>query len=963
MNFTPLYIKTDNSIFKSLIKVNDLVSYALKYNIKSLAIADENLYGAMDFYMQSIKNNIKPIIGLEIKIEGCVVVLYCENYLGYKNLIKLNSIKSKRDITINDLKIYSSDLICLVPYEYYDLYQKINNYYKYSFRTYKNINEKENIKEESLYMNETLCLNKDDLKYLSYLDYIRKNNKRNYLDNYLHSNEEVAKYNDLNNQKINELCNLEIPLHQDLIPKYENNLDISSYDYLKKKCIAGLKRLFGNRVSKTYQDRLKYELDVINKMNFSNYFLIVADYVNYAKDNNILVGPGRGSAVSSLVSYLLNITEVDPVKNNLLFERFLNLERIGMPDIDIDFEHLKREEVVNYCINKYGQNRVAPIISFGTMGARQTIKEVANVLNVSNYIVDNLTKMLDSNLTILKNLEKKEVRDYVNNNNLKELIHISLKLEGLKHHISIHAAGIVISNTDLEDVIPMINYGNLYITGIDMTYLENIGLLKMDFLAIKYLTIIHNMIDEVNVKNNINLSFSSVPLNDNETLNTFTCGNTLGIFQFESPGMINFLKKLKPTSFEDITLAMALFRPGPMKNIDTFIANKNNPEKIKYMDELVKDILKPTYGILIYQEQIMQIATILAGYTKGEADVLRKAMSKKKKDILKNEEEKFINGCLNNNIDRNKAKQIYDLMFKFAEYGFNKSHSYGYSLISYRMAYIKAHYPYTFYSYLLNEEINDKEKIKKYFKECKKNNIKFLKPNINISDKYFKEQDGAIIYPLCGIKGISIGIANNIIEERKKGNFKSIYDFIKRVNLSNDILSSLIKLSCFDIFNINSRTLMENLDVIINYGELLNDVDTDYNMEPILVQYPDYELKDKLAFEHELLGIYLSNHPTIGYKAKLNNIVDVCNIDLYFDQDINIVVFVDKYKTIMTKKNDKMSFITGSDETDEVDLVMFPKTLNNFNFINENNILLVNGHVEKRFDKLQIIVNKIKKLD
>lgn len=959
MNYTPLYIKTDNSIFKSLIKVKDLIDYASKLNIKSLAIADENLYGAMDFYMLSIKNNIKPIIGLELKIDSNIIVLYCMNFIGYKNLIKLNNIKSERDVTINDLKLFSSDLICLVPYEYYEFYQQIKNIYQYIFRTYKNDTEKENIKEKSVYMNETLCLTKEDVKYLSYLNKISGEETKKYYDNYLHSFEEISKYNDLNNQEIDKLCNLKIPLNQQLMPKYQ---DGDSFECLKKKCIEGLKRLFGNSVSRVYQERLKYELDVISKMNFSDYFLIVADYVNYAKDNNILVGPGRGSAVSSLVSYLLNITEIDPVKNGLLFERFLNTERVGMPDIDIDFEHLKREEVINYCISRYGEKKVAPIISFGTMGARQTIKEVASILKVDNYLVDNLSKMLDSNLSILKNIAKKDISDYINSNNLKELIHISLKFEGLKHHISIHAAGVVISSIELENVIPVVKYNDRYITGIDMTYLESIGLLKMDFLAIKYLTIIHNMLDEINDKNNINLTFSTIPDDDSKALNVFALGNTLGIFQFESPGMISFLKKLKPSSFEDITIAMALYRPGPMKNIDTYIDNKNNPDKIKYLDDSIIDILKPTSGILIYQEQIMQIATILAGYTKGEADILRKAMSKKKKELLKNEEDKFISGCLKNNIDAKKAKQIFDLMLKFAEYGFNKSHSYGYSLISYRMAYIKAHYPYIFTSYMLNEEINDKEKVKKYFKECQKNNIKFLKPNINISDKYFKEQDGFIVYPLCGIKGISLGIANNIIEARKNGKFKSIYDFIKRVNVSSDILVSLIKLSCFDIFNINSRTLIENLDVIINYGELLNDVGDNYDMEPILVEYPDYDLKEKLKFEYDLLGIYLSNHPTISYKSKLNNIIDIINIDKYFDKDINLVIHVDKLRTIMTKKNDKMAFIVGSDETDEIDFVIFPKTFSNYNFIDDD-ILLINGHVEKRFDKLQVVVNKIKKLD
>ena len=642
MNYTPLYLKTDNSLLQSLIKVEDLINYAKSNNIKSLGIADNSLYGVMDFYMPCKKNNIKPIIGLEITLDNSKIVLYAVNFNGYKNLIKLNIIQSKRNITLNDLSIHCQDLVCLIPFLYSNLYDELHKLYKYIFVTYKNDAEKSNIDVDSLYMNETLCLRKEDLKYLSYLDKIDNRPDRKYLDNYILNEEEASKYANDNNYMLTSLCDVEIPLDQMLIPSYKNDLNISSYEYLKKECINGLKNKFGTSVSKVYQDRLKYELDVINQMHFNDYFLIVADYVKYAKNNNILVGPGRGSAVSSLVAYLLDITEIDPVKNDLLFERFLNTERTSMPDIDMDFEHLKREDVINYCINKYGKKCVVPIISFGTMGARQVIREVASVLKIDNYLIDTLSKKLDSNLSLKDNLKNKEINDYINNNNLKELIAISIRLEGLKHHTSLHAAGVVMSSKPLDEIIPIVNYNDRFVSGIDMTYLEKIGLLKMDFLAIKYLTIIHNMIDDINEELNPDLRFDNIPLNDKETLDIFKDGNTLGIFQFESPGMINFLKKLKPTSFEDITIAMALFRPGPMQNIDTYISNSKDKNKIVYLDDSLKNILEPTCGILIYQEQIMQLAMQLAGYTKGEADVLRKAMSKKRKELLQNEETKFI---------------------------------------------------------------------------------------------------------------------------------------------------------------------------------------------------------------------------------------------------------------------------------------------------------------------------------
>lgn len=966
MNFTPLYIKTDNSFFQSLIKIPDLIDFALKNNLKSLTLTDNNLYGSMDFYMLSIKNNIKPIIGLELNINNQKIVLYCTNFNGYQNLLKINTIMSEREITLNDLILYNSNIICLVPFDYYDLYKELSQIFSLIFRTYKTIEEKNMINEESLYMNETLCLNKEDLEYLTYLNKIGNKDKKQYTNNYLHLEEDLTMYDDKLNYKLYDLCNLEIPLNQNLMPKFVNSLNISSYEYLKKLCIDGLKKKFGNEVAKKYQDRLKHELNIINKMNFCDYFLIVADYVKYAKDSNILVGPGRGSAVSSLVAYLLDITEVDPVLNDLLFERFLNEDRVSMPDIDIDFEHIRREDVIEYCINKYGQMNVTPIISFGTMGARQTIREIGNILNIDNYILDNLSKQLDSNLDLKSNLLNKDIKNYIDNNNLQKLIKIALKLEGLKHHTSLHAAGIVMSKNSLDEIIPIVYSNNKYISGIDMTYLEKLGLLKMDFLAIKYLTIIHEMIDSINKKYNLNIKFSEIPLDDKKTYEIFKNGNTLGIFQFESDGMINFLKKLKPDTFADISLAMALYRPGPMKNIDKYILNKNNKENIKYIDDSLIDILKPTYGILIYQEQIMQTASLLANYTKGEADLLRKAMSKKDKKLLLSFEQKFKDGCVKNNISIQSATKIYDAMLNFAEYGFNKSHSYGYSLVSYRMAYLKANYPYVFMSKILSLEINDKVKLKKYLNEAKRNNLNVLNPSINVSTDNFEEFDNSLVYPLSGIKDIPITLINNIIVERKNGKYKDIYDFIKRINnklLTSNVLENLIKSSCFREFNINNKTLVENIDLITNYGELLNDIDDAYALKPILKEYEDYTLKEKLHIEKELFGIYLSNHPTMEYKAKYNNIVDIIDIAKYFDTNINVLVYIDNKKEIMTKKNDKMCFLNVSDETESIDLTLFPKVYKENININDGNVILVNGKVEKRYEKYQIVVNKIKILD
>ena len=710
--YTPLYIKTDNSLQKSLIKVKDLIKFAKNNNIKSLTITDDNMYGVMDFYHECINNNIKPIIGLELNIEGYVIIVYAKDYNGYKNLLKLTTISSEQKLTIIDIESYDKGLLCIVPYNSYVMYKDLSKIFETIYISYSSNDEKQKIKENNkLYMNETLYLNINESRYIKYLDSIRESIPvseiiNNHNDNYILMEREYKEKHEDSleiNKEICELCNLEIPFNQDLNPKYKNDEGIDSYTYLKKKCIEGLKFHFGNTVKEIYKKRLKYELEIINKMGFCDYFLIVSDYVKYAKDNNIIVGTGRGSAVGSLVSYCLRITDVDPIKYNLFFERFLNPERINMPDIDIDFEHNKRIDVINYCISKYGEKKVAPIITFGTLGCKQALRDVARSMEIEQSLIDKLCKIIDSNKSLIDNLKNDKIKILIERYSiLEECYKVAIKFEGLKRHTSIHAAGVIMSNTDLDEIIPLVKNGDTYLTGYDMTYLEEIGLLKMDFLAIKYLTTIHNIINSVNKSNNINLTFDSIPLNDKKAFDIFNKADTVGIFQFESDGMIHFLNKLKATSMEDLFAAIALFRPGPMQNIDSYIRRKEGKEKIDYIDPSLEDILKSTYGIIIYQEQIMQIARIMADYTLGEADILRKAMSKKKKDVLLKEEEKFVSRAINKGYDKNIVGKIYKLMLKFSEYGFNKSHSIGYSIIAYKMAYLKAHYPINFMTYLLS---------------------------------------------------------------------------------------------------------------------------------------------------------------------------------------------------------------------------------------------------------------------
>jgi len=974
--YTPLYIKTDNSLQESLIKINDLIEYAIKNNIKSLTITDNNMYGVMDFYKMCITHDIKPIIGLETVYKDKKFVLYAINYDGYKNLIKLCTLLSDKKLELTDLEKYSSNLVCITPFESLDIYSEIKGFYKYIYIGYKNKEELDSINEKNtIYMNETLYLEKSDNKYIKYIDAVG-NGVTIDLVNINHSNNYILKEEEFNtkykksienNHFITELCNVEIPFNQKLMPKYINEDNVDSYTYLKKMCIDGLKKRFGTSVREIYKDRLKYELGVINKMGFCDYFLIVSDYVKYAKENNIIVGTGRGSAVGSLVSYCLMITDVDPIKYNLLFERFLNPERVSMPDIDIDFEHEKREEVINYCINKYGSKRVVPIITFGTLGAKQALRDVAKAMDIELGLVDNLCKLIDSRKNLIENYNTNpKIKDLLDRKEeLKECYKVSMKFEGLKRHTSIHAAGVVMSNVDLDEVIPLDKSHDFYVSGYDMTYLEEIGLLKMDFLAIKYLTTIHNIIDSINKDYNLNIKFDEIPLNDKKAIEIFTKADTVGIFQFESDGMINFLRKLKVDSMDDIFAAIALFRPGPMQNIPTYINRKNGKEKIDYIDPSLEPILKPTYGIMIYQEQIMQIAQVMADYTLGEADMLRKAMSKKKKDILLKEKETFTSRAIKKGYDEKLVDRVYELMLKFAEYGFNKSHSIGYSIVAYKMAYLKAHYPKNFITYLLSMEINDSVKTKQYIYEAKRNNINILSPDINLSDKKYIIEDSGIRYPLTNIKNVGIAATELIISERENGKYTDIYDFVRRCygkSVTSKTLESLIYAGVFDTFGYNKKTLITNLDLIINYGELIKDLDRQFALEPEIVKCDEYTSQELMEEELNIFGFYLTNNPITNLKLKHSNIIDLNEIELYFDKVVNLIVYVDKVKEINTAKGDKMCFISGSDELCAADIVMFPNIYQKHNNITHGDIVLIKGRVEKRFDKYQIVVNDLKKL-
>ena len=964
MNYTPLEVKTSYSILSSLNEIKKLISLAKEYGYDSLAITDENnMFGVMEFYLECKKNQIKPIIGIELTFSNTILLLYSKNLNGYKNLIKLSTIRSEREITKEELEKYKSDLILIMPYSSFD--NKIWDIYEDKYIGYRTKEEKEKIKEPRVFINNVKYLYQNDSIYLDYINMIKEGKilgeyelNRNY-NQHLLTKDEVLSLSDLtdieNTNKIKEKCNLELTFTKGLLPIY--NKDINAKQYLHDLAKKGLNRRLNGLIKEEYLIRL----EEIDEMGFNDYFLIVYDYVLYAKKNNILVGPGRGSAAGSLVSYTLGITDIDPIKYNLLFERFLNKERITMPDIDIDFDANKRMEVIDYVTKKYGDKKVVGIITFNTLGAKQVIRDVGRILNINQRLIDSISKMCSKDLkTSYK--ENKNLQKLINSSiELKKLYDISLHLEGLPRHISIHAAGVVMSKYDIDETIPLYkNQLGMYVTGYSKDYLEPLGLLKMDFLGISNLTLLDEVIDNIRKTENINITFQNIPLDDSKTVQLFQKGDTDGIFQFESPGMIKFLKKLKPASLNDIYAALSLYRPGPMDSIDDYIKRKEGKIKIDYIHPDLEPILKETYGIIVYQEQIMLSAVTIAGYTLGEADILRRAMSKKKEEVLIEEKEKFVEKSLARGYDIETINKVYNIILKFANYGFNKSHAVAYSIISYKMAFLKTHfYPYFMVS-LLTNSINNEQKTNLYIAKLRQKNIKVLLPNINISENKYIVSKNHIICPLSIIRNVGSNITNTILKEREKGPFKDFIDFAVRLthqNINQKVLTSLILSGAFETFGYNKKTLINNLDNILNYVELSKDAGLVEIEPPIIDEFSEYSKEELIKQELNTFGFYLTYHPVSKYKDGINT--NTLSLEEYTDKYIELVLEVNNIKEILTKKNDVMAFIKASDEYRQIDLTLFPKIYNENKDIETQDIIKITGKVEKRFDNYQIVVSKI----
>lgn len=977
--FTSLYVKTNYSLLSSLVSIDNLILYAVEHKLSALAICDDNMTSTKIFYDKCIKNNIKPIIGLDLKYNNSNILMYAKNFIGYQSLIKLSTISSERDITITDLETYNNDVVVVLPYKYFALYNELTRLYNNLYIGVLNkIEEKESYKvtKNVVFINKVLYLNKEHEKYLKYLFMIRDSKtiaddvtfKDNY--NYMLLSDAISLVSNetLNNTNvIADMCNLEFSKRDDLLPVYDTNID--SDQYIVKLSVAGLNKRLGGNVSDVYKKRLIYELDVIKRMGFSNYFLVVYDFIKYAKKNNILVGPGRGSAAGSLVAYSLGITEIDPIKYDLLFERFLNPERVSMPDIDTDFPDIYRNNIIEYVRNKYGEKRVSGIITFGTMAAKLVLRDVGRVLNIPPKTIDTLCKKIP---TVTKDKLKdfydrdENFRNIINSSDkLMLLYEISTLIEGFPRHISTHAAGVVMSRIDLDRIIPLVRNNDMYISGYTMEYLEELGLLKMDFLGIKNLTTIMNIIADIESSLGIKINFSDIPLDDPDALKLFETADTCGIFQFESEGMKNFLRKLRPNTIYDIFAAIALFRPGPAVNIDSYIRRKHGLEQVTYLDPCLESILSSTYGIIIYQEQIMQIANVMAGFSYGEADILRRAMSKKKLDLLKGEEIRFIEGSVTRGHKEEDAKRVFDLILNFANYGFNKSHSVSYAIVAYKMAYLKAKYPKFFFSNLLSSVIGSEVKTIEYINEARKLGINVILPDINRSTNKYEVVDNGILFPLSNIKNVGIVTCKDIINSRGDG-FSDIYDCFSKIlsrNVNKSTLEALIDVSCFDSFGYNKKTLYYNLDNLINYATLTKDLDPDLVIKPDIEIMDEFSRGELLSNEKASLGFYLSSHPTTIYKSRTSNVVNLADIKNYFGKRVELLVMIDKVRVVNTKNNDRMAFYLASDDTAQTDLTLFPKAYEKYKDIDKGEIVLVKGEVQRRFDKYQIIVNEIKRIN
>ena len=1020
------------------------------------------MYGIIEFYKSCKEQGIRPVIGCEVYVsprghadregepdrENRHLVLLCENNTGLRNLMRLVSLAwtegfySKPRVDMEQLRQYHEGLIALsaclagdVPrallegdYEeakararkYRDIFGENNFFLEIQDH---GIPEQKKILPEIARLSQELGIplvatndchyvKKEDSKIQRILLCIQTGktiNDPNAMafpgnEFYIKSEQEMLElfpdYPEAveNTAKIAARCNVEIEFGKLRLPRFETPDNEDHEKYFRRLCYDGLHRYYGDKPDKSITDRLEYELDVISQMGFIDYYLIVADYVNYAKDHDIPVGAGRGSGAGSLAAYCIGITEIDPIRYNLMFERFLNPERVSMPDFDIDFCTERRQEVIDYVIGRYGADHVAQIVSFGTMAARAAVHDVGRVLGMSFTVCNSISKMIprDIGMTLKKALEvsKDLKKHYDTEKSIRELIDTAMKLEGMPRNTTTHAAGVVITDKPVYEYVPLAKNDDVAVTQFRMTELDELGLLKMDFLGLRNLTVLSYAEKMIRLRDK-DFSVRKIPDNDKSVMEMYAKGDTEGVFQFESKGMKNVLVRLHPESIEDIIAVISLYRPGPMDSIPKYIQNRHNPEKITYRHPLLKPILEVTYGCIIYQEQVMQIFRSLAGYSLGRADIVRRAMAKKKKNIMDEEKQIFINGltdengnvivdgCIRRGIPEETALDIFSEMESFASYAFNRAHAAAYAYISYQTAYVKYYYPREYMAALLTSVLGDGGKVAAYIDECNRQGIKVLPPNVNESEMGFTVSGNSIRFGLRAIKSIGKGLIDVILAQRQKGRFVSYYDFCSRVygkELNRRALENLIKAGALDGMGAGRRQMMVTLPMYMDQiaAEKKNIIEGQLNLfgdenfreaEPALPQLPEYSKRELLDMERESSGLYLSGHPMIAYDEIIEamNSDRLCYIisdetDAYPDgKKIDMICMIASVKTKVTKNNARMAFVVVEDKYGSVEMIVFPRVFDEFGgLIAEGQAVRVLGSVSRREDNpVQIICDKI----
>lgn len=1026
--FTHLHLHTEYSLLDGACRIEPLVLRAKELGMTSLAITDHgNMYGAVAFYKTCKKHGIKPIIGCEVYVAPRTrfdrekvldkdynhLILLCENETGYKNLIKLVSLSYtegyyyKPRVDHDILEKYHEGLICLsaclageIPQALLERdYEKAKN----TALRYRDVFGKDNyflelqdhgIKEQKIVAegikrlyaetgipvvvtNDTHYIYKEDSKIQQVLICIATNHvlgedtglEFHSQEFYLKSEEEMKHlFPELpeaveNTARIAKRCNFDFEFGKTKLPYFEIEEKISHFNYFRRLCYEGLQKRYADP-PKEYTDRLEYELDTVNKMGYTDYYLIVADFVSFAKREGIPVGPGRGSGTGSLAAYCMGITDLDPMKYNLLFERFLNPERVSMPDFDIDFCYERRQEVIDYVTRKYGADHVAQIVTFGTLKTRAAIRDVGRVMGMSYAAVDTVSKLVPNEFKITvedavsKSAKLRELM--AQDPRVDELIETARKVEGMPRNTSTHAAGVVITHDPVSSYVPLATNDGLVVTQYIMTELEELGLLKMDFLGLRTLTVI----DDASKAAGIDIN--EISLEDPKVYKLFSRGQTEGIFQFESSGMKQMLMNLKPTKLEHLIAANSLYRPGPAKQIDLFVENSHHPEKVRYALPQLKPILEDTFGCIVYQEQVMQILRSLAGYSYGRADVVRRAMSKKKKDVMEAERKNFLAGCAENQINTEIANSIFDQISDFAKYAFNKSHAACYSLVAYRTAYLKCYYPAQFMAALLTSVLDSSNKVARYIAESKRLGLRLAVPDVNSSMKGFSANEKVINYGLLGIKNLGTDFIDDIINERKNGKYKTFFDFCSRLQTSHfnrRAVESLIRSGALDSLGANRRQMLQALPVVaanleeqrrktmygqVGFFEFGNSGDSfgiDFEL-PDVEEFPKSEL---LKMEKEMTGLYLSGHPLDKYEdlinqlgyARTGDILDAgsSSFSKYKDKSsVSLCGIITHITVKQTRNGQNMAFVMVEDMFGSVEVIVFPKTLQSV-----SDLLVVSG--------------------